>query len=375
MKEKRNAKIIKTPDLLSYSARQQKKEKLPLLQQGYCFLALSTNRRIKKNISLCYHWNQTASAKFPYVGHLFLWNQTYLPSTSHFLFSYNTIMYNILSSVHPNAKINLGLFILDKRPDGYHNLETVFIPIPLRDNLDIHPLHSEDKPWQLELTGHPVTGTPETNLVIKVFSSLQQEFHLPPCSIRLDKKIPLGAGLGGGSSDAAFMMQLLNEKFNLGLSADECKQRLKSFGADCPFFIDNRPAFATGIGDILQPVSLSLKDKWLVLVKPPIPVSTRDAYAEVVCRKEAPVHLPSALQRPINEWRDTVINDFEKSVFKKHPDIQAIKETLYDMHALYASMSGSGSTVFGLFHQKPYADLNTIFPDCFVYTQQLLINS
>ncbi len=272
----------------------------------------------------------------------------------------------------PNAKINLGLYVLDVRPDKLHNLETVFMPIPLRDTLEIKPLKMSNEPWELLLAGRPVEGNAGDNLVVRVFTSLQNEFNLPPCSLYLDKKIPTGAGLGGGSSDAAFMMVMVNEMFDIGLSKEEMKKRLATFGADCAFFVDNTPAFATGIGDELAPLPLSLKDKWLVLVKPPCSVSTREAYADVLCRSKAPIDLKEALLQPVETWRGNVMNDFERSVFPKYPQIEAIKDTLYDMHALYASMSGSGSAVFGIFDKQPYCDLEVVFKDCFIFQRKMI---
>ncbi len=275
--------------------------------------------------------------------------------------------------VYPNAKINLGLYVLNVRPDGLHNLETVFFPVPLRDTLEIRPLRMSNAPWELVLAGRRVEGEPKDNLIVRVFTSLQEEFHLPPTSLYLDKKIPTGAGLGGGSSDAAFMMMMLNEAFDLNLSKNEMKRRLSAIGADCAFFIDNKPAFATGTGSELSPLpAVSLKDKWLVLVKPPCSVSTRDAYADVACRQESPVDLREILQKPVGQWRGVVTNDFEHSVFPRYPLIGVIKDTLYDMHALYASMSGSGSAVFGIFDHQPYSDLGAVFKDCFVFQSRLI---
>lgn len=272
----------------------------------------------------------------------------------------------------PNAKINIGLYVLNVRPDKLHNLETVFMPIPLRDTIEIQPLKMSNEPWELILAGRKVDGKAEDNLILRVFTELQKEFRLPPTSLYLDKKVPTGAGLGGGSSDAAFMMKMLNEEFSLGLTVADMKARLSKIGADCPFFVDNKPAFATGIGDELTPIELNLSGKYLVLVKPSCSVSTRNAYADVPCRESAPIDLRQVLKKPVEEWRDVVENDFEQSVFPKYPAIAALKSSLYDMHALYASMSGSGSAVFGIFEGKPYCDLKEIFPDCFVFESPLI---
>ena len=274
--------------------------------------------------------------------------------------------------VFPNAKINIGLYVLGVRPDGLHDLETVFFPIPLRDTLEITPLKMSNSPWELITAGIPVSGHAEDNLVVRVFNDMQREFSLPPMSIYLDKKIPMGAGLGGGSSDAAFMMKALNEQFDLGLSVEEMKHRLSKIGADCAFFVENKPSFAMGIGDELSSVQVDLAGKWLVLLKPSSSVSTKEAYAHVPCRHASPVDLCQILGHPVQEWRNVVGNDFETSVFPTHPEIAVLKSALYDMHALYSSMSGSGSSVFGIFEHKPYGDLEKIFPDCFIFQSTLL---
>lgn len=271
----------------------------------------------------------------------------------------------------PNAKINLGLDVTEKRPDGYHNLETAFLPIPLQDVLEIKPLKFYDTPYELQLAGTPVEGPAADNLVVRVFLDMKREFGLPPQTIYLYKRIPTGAGLGGGSSDAAFMMRMLNETFKLGLTEASMAERMSRYGADCPFFIRNRPAMAEGIGDQLSPLSLDLSDYWLLLVKPPVSVPTKAAYADIVPRKPA-IHLREALKQPVEQWRHTVGNDFEESVFRRYPQIAAIKQTLYDMHAVYASMSGSGSSVFALMRQ-PFEEADQIFKDCFVMQKRLTV--
>ncbi len=273
----------------------------------------------------------------------------------------------------PYAKINIGLYVTERRADGYHNLQTVFYPIPLHDNLEVKPLRigAPTQRYALQIAGNEVQGSLDDNLVVKVYNQLCNDFELPPIDIYLYKRIPTGAGLGGGSSDAAAMMKLLNEQFQLGLSYEEMEQRVSKLGADCAFFIQSRPAYAEGIGDILSPISLSLKNKFLLLVKPDIFVSTREAYAGVTPQYPAN-DLRKALQQPIEEWKNTVFNDFEKSVFLAHPEIAAIKQTLYDMGAIYASMSGSGSTVFGLFNH-PVEAATEVFNNCFVFQEKLLL--
>lgn len=270
----------------------------------------------------------------------------------------------------PNCKINIGLNVTARRPDGYHDLETIFYPIPLRDNLEFNIIKDDDVPYRLSLGGYKVEGNSDDNLVVKIYLALKEEFNLPPLDIHLYKHIPMGAGLGGGSSDAAFMMRGINEAFELGLLEEEMERRMAKFGADCAFFIKNTPSFATGIGDQLTPVDFSLKDKYIVLVKPDIFVSTKDAYAHVT-PKQPSISLLQVITQPIEQWRDTVVNDFEASVFPQHPTLAGIKQTLYDMGALYAAMSGSGSTLFGLF-DRPVPEAKKVFKDDFVFMQKLI---
>lgn len=258
----------------------------------------------------------------------------------------------------PNAKINLGLHVVSRRKDGYHNLETIFYPIGLKDALEIIPGEKStgDKIslpiFRFFQTGIPIGESPETNLVIKALNSIAAEKKLPEIDIHLLKKIPFGAGLGGGSSDAAFMLRLLNETFNLGYSEEELRLRAARLGADCPFFIMNRPALATGIGDQLEPIELDVSNYQLLLVKPDIMVSTKEAYAMITPRQPG-LPLKEIIRRPPDEWRELLKNDFEPPVFKKFPEICRIKKQLYEMGAVYASMSGSGSSVFGLFESEP----------------------
>ena len=270
----------------------------------------------------------------------------------------------------PNCKINIGLNIVSKRSDGYHNLETVFFPIPLRDNLEFKEIENEDVPYRLVSGGVPIEGKPEDNLIVKVYLDMKAEFNLPALELSLYKNIPMGAGLGGGSSDAAAMMKGLNEAYNLQLSAEDMEKRLAKFGADCPFFVRNKPAYATGIGDELTNCNVSLKDKFIVLVKPDVFVSTKEAYAHVTPKLPA-IPLAEAIKLPIETWKEQIVNDFEQSVFPFHPELPAIKQTLYDMGAVYASMSGSGSTMYGSFN-RPTPEANEVFDKCFVYTKKLI---
>jgi len=273
--------------------------------------------------------------------------------------------------VYPNAKINIGLNVVEKRPDGYHNLETVFYPIGLQDILEIQELDTDvpDCGYRLKLTGSLLDGSPEENLVVRAFKLLKHDYDLPPVSIGLYKHIPTGAGLGGGSADAAFTLKTLNDRFQLGLTTQQMEEYCAQLGADCPFFIQNKPVFATGIGNEFHPIELTLKYKQLVLVKPDIFVSTKDAYAKVNVRQPEK-HLPELLSQPIEMWKDTVVNDFEASVFFKYPEIAAIKDKLYDMGAVYASMSGSGSSVFGIF-EDPVENIDEVFTGMFCRQREL----
>ena len=264
---------------------------------------------------------------------------------------------------YPNAKINLGLNIVEKRPDGYHNLETVFYPINLQDALEVTLLEGE-KEYALTLSGTPIEGDPDQNLIVKAYRLLKQDFpDMPAIDIHMYKHIPTGAGLGGGSADAAFMIKLLNEKFKLGLGIEKMEEYATSLGADCAFFIQNKPVFATGIGNIFEPIQLSLKGYYLVLVKPDIFVSTKDAFSLIQPMKPTQ-SLKEIARMPVETWRATMKNDFEISVFQKYPEIAAIKDKLYDMGAIYASMSGSGSSVYGIFREQ-VEFVDEIFNGCF----------
>ena len=262
----------------------------------------------------------------------------------------------------PNAKINLGLNIVAKRPDGYHDIETVFYPIPLRDALEIVPSHSGKT--ELHISGIKIDGDPEKNLIMQAYRSFQSRFDLPPLDIYLHKAIPFGAGLGGGSADAAYMLNMLRTFFKLPISDDELCESASSLGADCPFFIYNHPLMAEGIGDIFTPVNVSLKGYHIILVKPPVAVPTAEAYAKVKPTKPT-LRIPDIINKPVTEWKAELVNDFESSVFTAHPDIKKIKETLYNEGADYASMSGSGSAVYGLFREKK--NIKKLFPGHFVW--------
>ena len=251
----------------------------------------------------------------------------------------------------PNAKINLGLNIVERRPDGYHNLETIFYPIKLQDALEVNRLEHAEVPYKLRVSGANLHGSPEDNLVVKALNLLRQHpSGILPVDIHLFKHIPTEAGLGGGSADCAFMIKLLNEKFRLGLSVKEMEQYAAQLGADCPFFIQNQPVFASGTGNIFEPIELTLKGYHLVLVKPDTPISTKEAFSNIH-PKHPEVSLKEIATQPIENWKGLMKNDFEESIFPCHPEIAAIKDKLYDLGAVYASMTGSGSAVYGIFKQ------------------------
>ena len=248
----------------------------------------------------------------------------------------------------PNAKINLGLNIVEKRPDGYHNLETIFYPIPLQDALEITPWEGGERKYKLAQSGIQIAGDDEHNLVVKAYKLLDSLYNLPPIEINLLKHIPSGAGLGGGSADAAFMLCLLNQHFQLNIPNEQLEVYAAQLGADCAFFVENKPTFAEGIGNIFSPIELSLKGYKLLLVKPDIFVSTRDAFAQIKPKRPT-ISLKEVAKMPIEAWKTYMVNDFEESVFPQFPAIADIKAKLYDIEAIYASMSGSGSSVFALF--------------------------
>ena len=258
----------------------------------------------------------------------------------------------------PNAKINLGLHITGKRSDGYHTIETIFYPIPLTDSLEA----IKSKKMSFKITGMKLESPPEDNLVMKAYDLMSKNYNIPPLDIYLTKAIPSGAGLGGGSADAAFALRLINDLCEYNISEDKLKKMAASIGADCPFFIHNKPVIATGTGNIFKPSDISLKGYTIYIVKPHIAVSTKEAYAGVKPEKPE-FSLEKLSSIPVNKWRDILKNDFEHSVFKKYPVIGEIKDKLYYMGAEYAAMSGSGSSVFGLFNDT----ISPKFADCFVW--------
>jgi len=254
--------------------------------------------------------------------------------------------------VFPNAKINLGLFITEKRPDGFHNLETAFFPVKgFNDVLEV----IENKECQndiLSTSGIPTNAKQEDNLVIKALGLIRENHQIPSLKIHLHKVIPSGAGLGGGSSDAAFMLNLLNQQFNLGLSNEALEKKAAQLGADCAFFIRNSPTLATGIGNEFHPLNRKPSKVWIELIIPPIHLSTPEAYQNIKPQK-SDISLEEILTGEPEIWKDKLVNDFEENAFTKHPELRSIKEMLYNKGAFYAAMSGSGSSVFGLFQRQP----------------------
>lgn len=261
--------------------------------------------------------------------------------------------------VFPNCKINVGLRILRKRSDNYHDLETVFLPLPLYDVLEIIP--SEEKEISFTSSGLIIDTPSQNNLCTKAYLLLQKDFpQLPAVHIHLHKTIPLGAGLGGGSADAAFTLSLLNRQFGLGLTETELAEYALQLGSDCPFFIINKPCYATGRGEELTPITIDTKAWKFIIVNPGIHVNTAEAFSILTPALPA-LSVKEIISQPVDTWKQDLINDFEIPVFKKHPQIETIKTTLYNAGALYASLSGSGSTVYGIFKKEEKPVFN--FPE------------
>lgn len=264
--------------------------------------------------------------------------------------------------VFPNAKINIGLNVVSKRPDGYHNLETIFYPVELSDALEM----VEAKETILTTSGIQIEGPPSENLILKAYNLIKKDYNLPPVKFHLHKAIPFGAGLGGGSSDAAFTLKMLNEYFNLGLTMEVLEKYAVQIGADCPVFIQNKPTFASGIGNEFKDVDLSLSSFKIAILKPKISVGTPEAYRNVTPGKPK-ISLDEAIKNPIETWKESIVNDFEKSVFLQYPEIADLKKLLYNQGAVYASMSGSGSAVYGIFRDLPTNLTDKIPSGIFIY--------
>ena len=250
--------------------------------------------------------------------------------------------------VFPNAKINLGLRVVAKRSDGYHDIDTVFYPIPFYDILEIIP---SNKNIEFTFSGKEIKGDINSNLCFKAYQLIKKDYpQIPSVKIHLHKNIPMGAGLGGGSSDGAFMLKMLNEKFQLGITDDALEQYALQLGSDCPFFIANKACGASGRGEQFESIELDLKNKSFLLVNPGLHVSTADAFSKInIANNISPC--TSVVKHPIDKWKELLINDFEHSVFEIHPILKEIKETLYSAGAIYASMTGTGSSIYGIFEK------------------------
>ncbi len=259
--------------------------------------------------------------------------------------------------IFPNAKINLGLHITEKRPDGYHNIESVFIPVPINDAMEI--TQNENEKTTFSSTGIKIPSDGKPNLVERAFSILQSKYQIPTVDIELIKNIPIGSGLGGGSADAAACILSLNQLFDLQISEKELLSLAGQLGADCAFFIKNKIMYIEGIGDKFTDITLDLSNYHIVVVYPNIHVSSADAYKHIAPKKPSS-NIREILAKPIETWKNELKNDFEISVFKQHPKIEKVKQDLYDSGAIYASMSGSGSTVYGIFKNAPETNFESI---------------
>lgn len=248
----------------------------------------------------------------------------------------------------PPAKINLGLNVLSKRNDGYHELETVMIPIPFTDILEILP----SKNFEFHQTGLTIEGELSSNLCVKAYELMKNEFSIPPLYMHLRKIIPMGGGLGGGSADAAFILSGINSMFQLGISNDQLEELAGRLGSDCPFFIQSIPQVAKGRGEILTPIKVDLSGLYLKIINLGIHVGTKEAYAGVQFSTSMK-SVTEVVSQPISTWKDDLTNDFEKTVFAIHPILKETKEKMYEDGAVYAAMSGSGSTLFGIFEKEP----------------------
>lgn len=268
----------------------------------------------------------------------------------------------------PNVKINLGLNVLRRRADGYHDLDTVMFPVPFCDILEVLP--AEDGSMVLDTSGLEIPGEPHENLVMKAYGLFSKKTGNSGARIHLHKVVPPGSGLGGGSSDAAHALILLNKVFNAGLDDGELLEMASRLGSDCPFFIRNRPSRATGRGEVLEEVSVNIAGKSILLVMPGIAVSTRWAYSAIRPRK-AEISPKEAVKMDISNWKDLLVNDFEGPVFREYPVLRGIRDRLYELGAVYAAMSGSGSAVYGIFESLPVSPAND-FKGCITWTGRML---
>ncbi len=245
-----------------------------------------------------------------------------------------------------------------KRPDGYHDLKTIFYPVPLRDALEIttYRRKKDSSTFDLTVTGTEIPGEPSSNLCYKAWELIKSDYpDIPPIKLHLHKAIPMGAGLGGGSSDGAFTLLALNEELKLGIPQNKLAEYALQLGSDCPFFILNKPCYATGRGELMEALALDLSEFYFVVINPGIHVNTAEAFTALEKFSSAKQPLKEVVQQPVHTWKEHLVNDFEKPVFKKHPEIAAIKQTLYEGGAEYASMTGTGSSVYGIFHKSKIA--------------------
>jgi len=252
--------------------------------------------------------------------------------------------------VFPNCKINLGLSVIEKRTDGFHNIETVFFNTDWRDALEVIKAQSG---FEIQESGASIPIKKEDNIVFKAWDLLKSRYSLPPLKVYLHKTIPAGAGLGGGSSDAAFFMSLINCKFGLDIENAELKELASSLGSDCAFFIDNKPVFARGKGDVFETLNVNLDPYFILMVWPGINSNTKEAYEGIIPQKPSRSVKDIIQNEPVDKWKGLLKNDFETGIFKKYPEVGKLKEQMYQNGAVYASMSGSGSSVFGIFKEKP----------------------
>jgi 4-diphosphocytidyl-2-C-methyl-D-erythritol kinase len=262
--------------------------------------------------------------------------------------------------VFPNGKINLGLSVLNKRADGFHNIESILYPVPIYDALEFQPSDQ----FSIEVFGIDIPGNTEDNILFKTWKLLHDDLQIPPINIKLLKGIPLGSGLGGGSSDAVYFLKSMNNYFELALPTEILLDYAASLGSDCPFFIENVASIVSGRGEIIEPLELSLEGMHIAVVCPEIAISTKEAFEETATGKPEK-HIKDIINEPIADWQDKLLNNFEKTAFKKYPSLQKIKNTLLNAGAVYASLTGSGAAVYGLFRESVH--IKKYFPDEIVW--------
>lgn len=266
--------------------------------------------------------------------------------------------------IFPHCKINLGLSVIEKRIDGFHNLETVLYPLPIRDMLEMIP---GTKDFHFHASGIPLNVDQEQNLVVKAYHMIQEEYGIGPVQVHLHKLIPAGAGLGGGSSDASHALILLNNLFSLGLPIEKIEYYARKLGSDCAFFLNNKPMLADQKGDHFRSVDLDLDAYSILVVKPDLNINTAMAYSWIHPSKKE-LKLEEIIKLPVRQWQDNLINDFEKPVFDRHPELSSIKDRIRSMGALYTSMTGTGAAIFGIFEKPVFPEKQIDFPGCFVWS-------